>query len=88
MSEKTRSEITKLAEEMGYLTRDQKSTLAYERISPYPLVKRRFVLLHNERSINFNRLLLAGLHDRFTEVGHVVDPVPIPAHLSARSCRE
>lgn len=82
MSEETRSEIVKLARTMGYLTRDQKGTMAVERIPPYPLLKRRFVLLHNERSINFNRLLLAGLHDRFTEFGHAVDPVLLPAGLA------
>ncbi|MCC3371968.1 LacI family DNA-binding transcriptional regulator [Cohnella sp. REN36] len=88
MSEETRSEIFKLAKEMGYLTRDQKSTLAYERISPFPLLKRRFVLLHNEQSMNFNRLLLAGLHDRFTEFGHAVDPILTPPHLGAQSFRD
>lgn len=81
MSEETRSEIIRLARELGYLTRDQKSALAYERISPYPVIKRRFILLHNEQSINFNRLLLAGLHDRFTEFGHSVEPLLIPPDL-------
>jgi LacI family transcriptional regulator len=88
MSEETRSEVVQLARAMGYLTRDQKSTLAYERISPYPIVKRRFVLLHNEQAINFNRLLLAGLHDRFMEFGHTVEPILIPPELKPHMFNE
>lgn len=88
MSEETRSEVIQLARKLGYLTRDQKSALAYERISPYPLVKRRFVLLHNEQSLNFNRLLLAGLHDRFTEFGHTVEPILIPLDLKPRDLND
>jgi LacI family transcriptional regulator len=81
MSEETRSEVVQLAKALGYLTKDQKNAMAYERISPYPLVQRRFVLLNNQRSLNFNRLLLSGLHDRFTEFGHKVEPLCIPPDL-------
>lgn len=81
MSEETRSEVVQLAKTLGYLTKDQKNALAYERISPYPIVQRRFVLLHNQQSLNFNRLLLSGLHDRFTEFGHKVEPLCIPPDL-------
>ncbi len=83
MSEETRSEVVRLARELGYLTKDQRNALAYERISPYPVVRRRFVLLHNEQSVNFNRLLLAGLHDRFTEFGHTVEPLLLPPELKS-----
>lgn len=81
MSEQTRSDVFRLARELGYLTKAQTSAFAYERISPYPIVQRRFVLLHTQQSLNFNRLLLDGLHDRFTEFGHRVDPVLIPPEL-------
>ncbi len=52
MSEETRSEVCRLARELGYWTKDQRNALTYERISPYPVVRRRFVLLHNEQSVN------------------------------------
>lgn len=81
MSEQTRSDVFRLARELGYLTKAQANAFAYERISPYPVVQRRFVLLHTQQSLNFNRLLLDGLHDRFTEFGHRVDPVLIPPEL-------
>jgi LacI family transcriptional regulator len=81
MSEETRSEVVQLAKMLGYLSKDQKNALAYERISPYPIVQRRFVLLYNQQSLNFNRLLLSGLHDRFTEFGHKVEPLLIPPDL-------
>ncbi|MEK8128321.1 LacI family DNA-binding transcriptional regulator [Paenibacillus filicis] len=85
MSEETRSEIVKTAQQLGYLTHDQQRTLVYDRIAAYPLVKRRFVLLQNEQSLNFNRLLLAGLHDRFSEFGHWVEPMLIPSNLTPQS---
>ena len=81
MSEETRSEVFRLARELGYWTKDQRNALTYERISPYPIVRRRFLLLHNEQSVNFNRLLLAGLHERFTEFGHIVEPRLLPPEL-------
>ncbi|QTH41132.1 LacI family DNA-binding transcriptional regulator [Cohnella sp. LGH] len=85
MSEETRSEVCRLARELGYWTKDQRNALTYERISPYPVVRRRFVLLHNEQSVNFNRLLLAGLHDRFTEFGHTVEPLLLPPELKPKA---
>ncbi len=88
MSEETRSEIVQLAKWLGYLSKDQKNALAYERISPYPVVQRRFVLLHNQQSLNFNRLLLSGLHDRFTEFGHKVEPLCIPPDLKPQDFNE
>jgi LacI family transcriptional regulator len=81
MSEQTRSEVIQLARERGYLTKEQKQSLSLERISPYPLMQRRFVLIQNEQSLNFNRLLLQGLHERFQEFGHIVQPLLIPPDL-------
>lgn len=77
MSEQTRSEVFKLARELGYMTKDQKQTLQLDHISPYPVVQRRFVLVQNKQSLNFNRLLLQGLHERFMEFGHTVQPLLI-----------
>ncbi|ANE45822.1 hypothetical protein SY83_05365 [Paenibacillus swuensis] len=81
MSEQTRSEVFKLARELGYLTKDQRQTLQLERVSPYPLIQRRFLLVQNKQSLNFNRLLLQGLHERFMEFGHTVQPLVIPPQL-------
>ncbi|UKS24851.1 LacI family transcriptional regulator [Paenibacillus sp. HWE-109] len=81
MSEQTRSEVFRLARELGYMTKDQKQTLQLDHISPYPVVQRRFVLVQNKQSLNFNRLLLQGLHERFMEFGHTVQPLLIPPQL-------
>ncbi|TVY09209.1 LacI family DNA-binding transcriptional regulator [Paenibacillus cremeus] len=82
MSEQTRSEVFEMARKLGYLTKDQKQTLQLDQISPYPTVKRRFVLIQNKQSLNFNRLLLQGLHERFMEFGHTVQPIVIPPQLA------
>ncbi|MEF3306475.1 LacI family DNA-binding transcriptional regulator [Paenibacillus sp. GYB003] len=81
MSEQTRSDVIKLAMAKGYLTKDQKLALRYENIAPYPVEQRRFLLVQNERSLNFNRLLLQGLHERFMEFGHTVEPLLLPPGL-------
>ncbi|RTE09885.1 LacI family DNA-binding transcriptional regulator [Paenibacillus whitsoniae] len=83
MSEQTRSEVFRLARELGYMTKEQKQTLQHDLISPYPTVQRRFVLVQNKLSLNFNRLLLQGLHERFMEFGHTVQPLLMPAKLKA-----
>ncbi|RKN65494.1 LacI family DNA-binding transcriptional regulator [Paenibacillus ginsengarvi] len=84
MSEQTRSEVMKLAKEKGYWTKDQKRALHYENITPYPVLQRRFLLVQNVYSLNFNRLLLEGLHERFKEFGHRVEPVLLPPSLKER----
>ncbi|CAG7649251.1 LacI family DNA-binding transcriptional regulator [Paenibacillus allorhizosphaerae] len=81
MSEQTRSEIIKLAKQRGYLTKDQKLAFRYEKIAPYPVTQRRFLLVQNEYSLNFNRLLLEGLHERFMEFGHQVQSLLLPPGL-------
>ncbi|CAG7640594.1 HTH-type transcriptional regulator DegA [Paenibacillus solanacearum] len=81
MSEQTRSEVVRLAREKGYLTKDQKLAFRSERIAPYPVMQRRFLLVQNEYSLNFNRLLLEGLHERFMEFGHHVQPLLLPPGL-------
>ena len=81
MSEQTRSKVIKLARERGYLTREQEQSLGFDGISPYPVMQRRFILLHNALSLNFNKLLLQGLRERFLEFGHTVQPLLLPSEL-------
>lgn len=81
MSEQTRSEVLALARRKGYRTKEQHQSLYVDKIAPYPLARRRFVLVQNEQSLNFNRLLLQGLHERFMEFGHTVEPLLLPPDL-------
>jgi LacI family transcriptional regulator len=83
MSEETRSKVVRLARKLGYMTKEQVDSLIVDRIAPYPYVQRRFVLIQNDGSQNHNRLLLKGLHERFWEIGHTVEPVPLPGELRA-----
>lgn len=88
MSEQTRTEIIKLARQLGYRTREQNRSLRVERIAPYPIKHLRFLLVQNEHSLNFNRLLLEGLRERFSEFGHIVEPLLIPPGLRPDSFEE
>ncbi|TMV47341.1 LacI family transcriptional regulator [Paenibacillus mesophilus] len=81
MSEETRSKIIRLARKLGYMTKEQVDSLLADKIAPYPYVRRRFVLVQNDQSLNHNRLLLKGLHERFWEIGHTVEPVLLPPGL-------
>ncbi|TNJ63007.1 LacI family transcriptional regulator [Paenibacillus hemerocallicola] len=83
MSEETRSKVIRLARKLGYITKEQVDSLIVDRIAPYPYVQRRFVLIQNDGSQNHNRLLLKGLHERFWEIGHTVEPVLLPGELKA-----
>lgn len=85
MSEETRSKVIQLARKTGYMTREQIDALLADKITPYPYVQRRFVLIQNEQSHNHNRLLLKGLHERFWEIGHTVESVLLPAELRAEA---
>lgn len=88
MSEQTRSEIMRHAREQGYWTKDQKQSFRAEHIAPYPVLQRRFLLVHNKLSLNFNRLLLQGLHERFMEFGHKVETLLVPDGLRAQDFRD
>ncbi|MFC4776575.1 LacI family DNA-binding transcriptional regulator [Paenibacillus sp. GCM10023252] len=88
MSEQTRTEVILLARKLGYRTREQKHSLKSEGIPAYPLAHRRFVLVQNEQSLNFNRLLLQGLRARLDEFGHTVHPLLIPPNLPPHAFEE
>ncbi|WP_127585675.1 LacI family DNA-binding transcriptional regulator [Paenibacillus koleovorans] len=81
MSEETRADVIRHARARGYLTRDQKQALHVDRIAPYPVLQRRFLLLHKASESSFNELLLQGLHERFREFGHTVQQVAMPDEL-------
>ncbi|MDF2926806.1 MAG: hypothetical protein K0R57_5720 [Paenibacillaceae bacterium] len=78
MSEKTRSEVMQLARSKGYLTRGQLESMSSDRLDPFPVAKRRFLLLLGEASLNYNVLLMEGLRERFHELGHTVEALVLP----------
>ncbi|NHN32962.1 LacI family DNA-binding transcriptional regulator [Paenibacillus agricola] len=78
MSEETRGLVVKTAASLGYRTKDQLRQLEQERIAPYPVFTRRFILVQSEQSLGFLRLLLRGLHERFAEFGHRIDTLLLP----------
>ncbi|WP_284637798.1 LacI family DNA-binding transcriptional regulator [Paenibacillus silviterrae] len=88
MSEETRQLILQTASRLGYRTKEQLRQLESDRISPYPLYQRRFLLVLSEQSVAFNRLLLQGLHERFAEFGHRIDTLLLPAKLKAADYEE
>ncbi|WP_171654462.1 LacI family DNA-binding transcriptional regulator [Paenibacillus foliorum] len=81
MSEETRQLIWHKANEKGYRTKEQLRQLEQDRIAPYPLFQRRFVLVQSEQSLGFHRLLMQGLHERFAEYGHRITPLVLPQSL-------
>jgi LacI family transcriptional regulator len=82
MSEETRGLVVKTAGRLGYRTKDQIHQLEQERIAAYPAYTKRFILVQSEQSLGFLRLLLQGLHERFTEFGHRIDTLLLPERLS------
>ncbi|TDF97498.1 LacI family DNA-binding transcriptional regulator [Paenibacillus piri] len=81
MSEETRRLIWQTANERGYRTKEQLRQLEQDRIPPYPVFQRRFVLVQTEQSLGFHRLLMQGLQERFAEFGHRIMPVLLPPSL-------
>jgi LacI family transcriptional regulator len=88
MSEQTRSDVMRHARERGYWTKDQKQSFRVEHITPFPMHQRRFLLVQNKWSLNFNRLLLQGLHERFMEFGHKVETLMVPDRIRVQEFRE
>ncbi|GAA3401598.1 LacI family DNA-binding transcriptional regulator [Paenibacillus hodogayensis] len=84
MSPATRAAIVEAARTSGYLTRDQLRQFSVERIAVYPPAKRRFVLVQTEQSLNFNRLLLEGLNERFSEIGHTIETLLLPERMNEK----
>ncbi|WP_240414817.1 LacI family DNA-binding transcriptional regulator [Paenibacillus periandrae] len=87
MSEETRGLVIQTAAALGYRTKEQLRQLEQERIAPFPLYTRRFILVQSERSLGFLRLLLQGLHERFAEYGHRIDTLLLPAPTSPEQFR-
>jgi LacI family transcriptional regulator len=81
MSEETRQLIWQTAVEKGYRTKEQLRQLEQDRIAPYPVFQRRFMLVQSEQSLGFHRLLMQGLHERFAEFGHRITPLLLPQSM-------
>lgn len=81
MSEATRQLIFETAEQLGYFTNEQLRSLKVDQIIPYPMEKKRFLLVQTEQSVGYNRLLLEGLHERFASFGHHIETCLLPASI-------
>lgn len=81
MSEATRQLVVRTAEKLGYYTPEQIRSLRADRISPYPNGALRFLLVLSHHSAPFNKLLLEGLHERFSSFGHTVESLLLPGNL-------
>lgn len=81
MSEETRSEVIRRAQEAGYRTKNQERAHAAERVPLYTAGKPyRFALVISDHSAarELNQLILAGLQSKLSEYGHSVEVVLIP----------
>lgn len=81
MSEKTRQEVIKLANEMGYLTKDQESSLIYEGIPRLSIKQRRFLMVTTSRYSTTIQQVFMGIKERLLELGHKVDLIFLPETL-------
>lgn len=85
MSLETRRAILRLAEERGYLTREQKESSLFEHTSLQTLQPRRFYLVLQERPAapsHINLDLLKGLNQRFHGTNSSVAPLFAPSGAS------
>jgi LacI family transcriptional regulator len=88
MSEMTRQLIVQTAERLGYFTKEQILSLRADRIIPYPLERKRFLLLQTTQSLNFYNLLLQGLHERFASLGHHIELLMLPSTIKEKVMEE
>ncbi|MDF2722010.1 MAG: hypothetical protein K0Q59_1685 [Paenibacillus sp.] len=88
MSETTRQLVVKTAENLGYFTKEQVLSLRADRVIPFSADRKRFLLLTTSPSNNFYSLLLQGLRERFTTLGHHIDMLQLPSKIKAASMRE
>jgi LacI family transcriptional regulator len=88
MSEATRQLVVRTAEKLGYYTPEQIRSLKADLIAPYPNGALRFLLVLSHESASFNKLLLAGLHERFSAFGHTVESLLLPASLRGKEIVE
>lgn len=82
MSEETRSRIIRAAYLRGYLTVKQAREMVSQGITPYPTFRLRFVLVQSRESMNYNRLLTAGLTERFKQFDHLLENDVLDEDLS------
>ncbi|GIP33928.1 LacI family DNA-binding transcriptional regulator [Paenibacillus sp. J2TS4] len=80
MSEGTRSEVIRRAQEAGYRTKEQERAHAVEQIPLYTRKPFRFALVISDHpsAIELNQLILAGLQQKLSEYGHSIETVIIP----------
>jgi LacI family transcriptional regulator len=88
MSEITRQLIVQTAEKLGYFTKEQILSLRADRIIPYPLERKRFLLLQSTQSVNFYNLLLQGLRERFASLGHHIELLTLPSGIKEKAMSE
>lgn len=82
LSEATRRLIVQTAVRLGYYTMDQIRSLRLEHIEPYPVEQLRFVMVYTNESAGYIRMLVDGLYERFEALGHRIDELQLPVHLS------
>lgn len=84
MSEETRSDVIRRAQEAGYRTKEQERAHAVERIPLYARKPFRFALVISDypSAMDLNQLILAGLQEKLSEYGHSIETVIIPYKLT------
>lgn len=88
MSEVTRQKVVQTAERLGYFTMEQIRSLKAEHIVPYPLERKRFLLIQTAQFANLPslyRLLLEGLHERFASFGHELKVAVLPPAVHGKA---
>jgi LacI family transcriptional regulator len=88
MSEETRSAVIRAAYRCGYLYPQQAREMARQGIAPYPIFRLRFILVQSRESMNYNRLLLDGLRERFSQYDHHLDSFVLDEDLSQKAFEE
>lgn len=80
MSEETRDEVIRRAQEAGYRTKEQERVHAVEQIPLYSRKPFRFALVISDHpsGIELNQLILAGLQAKLSEYGHSIETFIIP----------
>ncbi|TNJ67813.1 LacI family transcriptional regulator [Paenibacillus hemerocallicola] len=83
MSEETRNQVHKVAQEIGYRTKDQERVHAVERIPLHPHKPSRFKMVISDKYETFDLvpLILSGLQEKLSEYGHSIETVTIPYRL-------
>ncbi|GAA3406118.1 LacI family DNA-binding transcriptional regulator [Paenibacillus hodogayensis] len=83
MSEETRNHVHKVAQEIGYRSKDQERVHAVERIPLHPHKPSRFKMVISDWTGSFDmiHLILNGLQEKLSEYGHSIETVTIPYRL-------